>query len=58
MAMNPWITHQVASAQIDDLRRAAGGDRLAADARTRGRLSGARRRLSGHRRSGQTLGGA
>ncbi|MGD0370695.1 MAG: hypothetical protein ABSC16_03215 [Candidatus Dormibacteria bacterium] len=56
--MNPWITHQVASAQIDDLRRAAGSDRLAADARTRGRLSGARRRLSGHRRSGQTLGGA
>jgi len=50
--MNPWITHQVASAQIDDLRRAAGIDRLAADARARGRLSGARRRFAAARRSG------
>ena len=58
MAMNPWITYQVASAQLDDLRRAAGVDRLAADARTRGLLMGARRRLAGGRRSRQTLSGA
>jgi hypothetical protein len=57
MAMNPWITYQVASAQLDDLRRAAGVDRLAGDARTRGLLRGARRRLAGERRSRQNAGG-
>lgn len=58
MAINPWITYQVASAQLDDLRRAAGVDRLAADARTRGPLLGARRRLTGGRRTRQNLTGA
>jgi hypothetical protein len=30
--MNPWIAHQLASARIDDLRRAASLDRLAREA--------------------------
>ena len=52
--MNPWITYQVATAQLDDLRRAAGVDRVAADARPLGLLLGARRRLAGGHRSRQT----